>query len=101
MTRFTTSGSLLSQAALDRFHLCALDSSRLGRHIPHAFGMRLLHVAHLQLTRFGRVSRVAKGGDCKSPALRLRRFESYLSHHRFSGGGTDRIVSVLGIELRV
>jgi hypothetical protein len=24
---------------------------------------------------------VAKGGDCKSPALRLRRFESYLSHH--------------------
>ena len=24
---------------------------------------------------------MAKGGDCKSPALRLRRFESYLSHH--------------------
>ena len=23
---------------------------------------------------------MAKGGDCKSPALRLRRFESYLSH---------------------
>src|SRR4051812_34601550 len=30
--------------------------------------------------RFGRVSRVAKGADCKSAVLRLRRFESYLSH---------------------
>ena len=29
----------------------------------------------------GRVSRVAKGADCKSAGLRLRRFESYLSHH--------------------
>jgi hypothetical protein len=24
---------------------------------------------------------VAKGADCKSAGLRLRRFESYLSHH--------------------
>jgi hypothetical protein len=24
---------------------------------------------------------VAKGADCKSAVLRLRRFESYLSHH--------------------
>ena len=31
--------------------------------------------------RGGRVSRVAKGADCKSAGLRLRRFESYLSHH--------------------
>jgi hypothetical protein len=29
----------------------------------------------------GRVSRAAKGADCKSAGLRLRRFESYLSHH--------------------
>jgi hypothetical protein len=28
----------------------------------------------------GRVSRAAKGADCKSAGLRLRRFESYLSH---------------------
>jgi hypothetical protein len=27
------------------------------------------------------VSRAAKGADCKSAGLRLRRFESYLSHH--------------------
>ena len=30
----------------------------------------------------GGVSRVAKGADCKSAGLRLRRFESYLPHHR-------------------
>ena len=30
--------------------------------------------------RGGGVSRVAKGADCKSAVLRLRRFESYLSH---------------------
>ena len=30
---------------------------------------------------FGGVSRVAKGGDCKSPGVRLRRFESYFPHH--------------------
>ena len=30
--------------------------------------------------RFGRVSRAAKGADCKSAGLCLRRFESYLSH---------------------
>src|ERR1700746_1583341 len=30
--------------------------------------------------RDGRVSRVAKGADCKSAGFRLRRFESYLSH---------------------
>src|SRR5581483_3797129 len=35
--------------------------------------------------RNGRVSRVAKGADCKSAGLRLRRFESYLSHHQRSG----------------
>src|SRR6187455_1850556 len=29
----------------------------------------------------GGVSRVAKGADCKSAGLRLRRFESYLPHH--------------------
>ena len=30
----------------------------------------------------GGVSRVAKGADCKSAGVRLRRFESYLPHHR-------------------
>src|SRR5262245_24834572 len=30
--------------------------------------------------RFGGVSRAAKGADCKSAGLRLRRFESYLPH---------------------
>ena len=34
---------------------------------------------------------MAKGGDCKSPALRLRRFESYLSHH---SGGNRRVAAV-------
>jgi hypothetical protein len=34
--------------------------------------------------RSGGVSRVAKGADCKSAALWLRRFESYLPHHQGS-----------------
>ncbi len=34
----------------------------------------------MRCSGFGRVSRVAKGADCKSAGLRLRRFESYLSH---------------------
>src|SRR5262249_49148507 len=29
----------------------------------------------------GGVTRAAKGADCKSAGLRLRRFESYLPHH--------------------
>src|SRR4051794_28029817 len=29
----------------------------------------------------GGVSRVAKGADCKSAVLRLRRFESFFPHH--------------------
>ena len=33
----------------------------------------------------GGVSRVAKGADCKSAGLRLRRFESYLPHQPGSG----------------
>src|SRR5262245_53798002 len=38
-----------------------------------------------QVAGIGRVSRVAKGADCKSAGLRLRRFESYLSHqHKIS-----------------
>ena len=32
------------------------------------------------------MSRVAKGADCKSAGLRLRRFESYLSHHASPSG---------------
>src|ERR1700688_934428 len=32
------------------------------------------------VTWCGGVSRVAKGADCKSAGLRLRRFESYLPH---------------------
>ena len=28
---------------------------------------------------------MAKGADCKSAGLRLRRFESYLPHHEFKG----------------
>jgi hypothetical protein len=35
--------------------------------------------------RSGGVSRVAKGADCKSAALWLRRFESYLPHHQGQG----------------
>src|SRR6476469_8346647 len=31
----------------------------------------------------GGVSRVAKGADCKSAVLSLRRFESFFPHHRF------------------
>jgi hypothetical protein len=31
--------------------------------------------------RSGGVTRAAKGADCKSAGLRLRRFESYLLHH--------------------
>jgi hypothetical protein len=38
----------------------------------------------LRNPRSGGVSRVAKGADCKSAALWLRRFESYLPHHRGS-----------------
>ena len=34
--------------------------------------------------RGGGVSRVAKGADCKSAGLRLRRFESYLPHQSSS-----------------
>ena len=39
--------------------------------------------------RGGGVSRVAKGADCKSAGLRLRRFESYLPHHTNAGRRTD------------
>jgi hypothetical protein len=35
----------------------------------------------LSYARGGGVSRVAKGADCKSAGLCLRRFESYLPHH--------------------
>jgi hypothetical protein len=35
--------------------------------------------------RGGGVSRVAKGADCKSAGLRLRRFESYLPHQPGAG----------------
>ena len=41
---------------------------------------RLNRHARLGAAAWGRVSRVAKGADCKSAGLRLRRFESYLSH---------------------
>src|SRR5436853_5793352 len=34
--------------------------------------------------RNGGVSRAAKGADCKSAGLRLRRFESYLPHQQES-----------------
>jgi hypothetical protein len=30
---------------------------------------------------FGGMSRAAKGADCKSAGVRLRRFESYFPHH--------------------
>jgi hypothetical protein len=39
----------------------------------------------LRNPRSGGVSRVAKGADCKSAALWLRRFESYLPHHQGTG----------------
>ena len=40
------------------------------------------HVTAIRCETCGGVSRVAKGADCKSAGLRLRRFESYLPHHR-------------------
>jgi hypothetical protein len=45
--------------------------------------MRLLlnSLRCLRYARSGGVSRVAKGADCKSAALWLRRFESCLPHH--------------------
>ena len=39
------------------------------------------HLRTNNYPRCGGVSRVAKGADCKSAGLRLRRFESYLPHH--------------------
>ena len=33
------------------------------------------------VTRVGGMSRVAKGADCKSAGVRLRRFESCFPHH--------------------
>lgn len=47
----------------------------------------------------GRMSRVAKGADCKSAGLRLRRFESYFSHHylppcRVSAGRAEVDIAV-------
>ena len=41
----------------------------------------------LRNPRSGGVSRVAKGADCKSAALWLRRFESYLPHHQTAPRG--------------
>jgi hypothetical protein len=41
--------------------------------LPKALGMFNYRLS-------GGVSRVAKGADCKSAGLRLRRFESYLPH---------------------
>ena len=35
--------------------------------------------------RSGGVTRAAKGADCKSAGLRLRRFESYLPHQPDAG----------------
>ncbi len=56
-----------------------------GRIFRESRGRRSSHclsACNCLLTRAdGRVSRVAKGADCKSAGLRLRRFESYLSHH--------------------
>ena len=42
------------------------------------------HLRTNNYRRRGGVSRVAKGADCKSAGLRLRRFESYLPHHRWN-----------------
>src|SRR5262245_46547917 len=44
--------------------------------------MTVPHVIESHCATCGRVSRAAKGADCKSAGLRLRRFESYLSHHQ-------------------
>src|SRR5271156_3162002 len=40
--------------------------------------------------RLGGMSRVAKGADCKSAGVRLRRFESYFPHQQPSG--TRRLI---------
>ena len=42
----------------------------------------------------GGVSRVAKGADCKSAVLRLRRFESFFPHHPASRQGASQDCSL-------
>ena len=57
----------------------AVDTARRP---PHKPGLPTTRYASPQGGAFdgGGVSRVAKGADCKSAGLRLRRFESYLPH---------------------
>src|SRR5215212_7977306 len=61
--------------------LTTTGSATINRRIRPAGGCSRLSFEINTVRRFGRVSRVAKGADCKSAVLRLRRFESYLSHH--------------------
>ena len=71
--------------------LTSIDFDRVGDHKASrsrpCVGRNRLSFDIKALRRFGRVSRVAKGADCKSAVLRLRRFESYLSHQPSSYAG--------------
>src|ERR1700726_2876287 len=53
----------------------AVDTAQPAPHKPP----RIAHRCRCAI-RCGGVSRAAKGADCKSAGLRLRRFESYLPH---------------------
>ena len=53
----------------------AVDTAQPAPHKPHRIARRCRCAI-----RCGGVSRAAKGADCKSAGLRLRRFESYLPH---------------------
>ena len=56
----------------------AVDTDRLA---PHKPGLPMATRSHENaMLDGGGVSRAAKGADCKSAGLRLRRFESYLPH---------------------
>src|SRR6266478_6193513 len=45
----------------------------------------------------GGVTRAAKGADCKSAGLRLRRFESYLPHHIEINNEIAKISALFGV----
>src|SRR5262245_7053811 len=66
--------------------LAGSDLSRLTarRRLPHNPALPTASKSprgDLYCVECGGVSRAAKGADCKSAGLRLRRFESYLPHH--------------------
>ena len=51
------------------------------------------------MTRSGGVSRVAKGADCKSAAVWLRRFESFFPHHPCFPEPSSKFYGIVRISL--